>query len=216
MLRSLLFSLALLTASCGGAGGDRVGSSHGALPDRPIDLTLHTVGGGTVELADQRGGLVMLFVLATYDGLSQAAVRPVSRFTRDAEDTVVLGVVVEPNAAQFADVYQSTFRPPYTVVYDDTGTIALGTSELGELPGVPTFYMIDAHGLVVDRRSGFLGEHELFAMRDRARERGGIVASAPSAEPEQARAPRAAPAESAEPAEPAEPADEPAPDAGVP
>jgi hypothetical protein len=59
-------------------------------------------------------------------------------------------------------------------VYDPTESITSGTSDLGELPGVPTFYMIDAHGVVSDRRSGYLSEQELFAMRDRARARGGI------------------------------------------
>lgn len=207
MMRSLLFSLAFLTASCGGASSSLTGSSHGRQADEPIELALRTLDGGVVDLADQRGGLVLLFVLATYDGLSQAAVRPVTRFTRDAEDTVVLGVVVEPNAAQFADIYQSTFRPPYTVVYDDTGTIALGTSDLGELPGVPTFYMIDAHGLLVDRRTGYLSEHELFGLRDRARARGGIAETpapppqAPPTEPADEDAPAEEPAEE-EPATP--------------
>jgi hypothetical protein len=180
MLRSIVLVLAISAASCGGASSALTGSTHGPRADRPIEMSLRTVDGHVVDLADQRGGLVLLFVLATYDGLSQAAVRPVTRFTREAADTVVLGVVVEPNAEQFADVYQSTFRPPYTVVYDETGTIALGTSDLGELPGVPAFYMIDAHGMLVDRRSGYVSEHELFALRDRALSRGGIVAAPPA------------------------------------
>jgi hypothetical protein len=188
MLRALAVSLALLAASCGGGSSTLVGASHGPSRDRPVEMALHTVDGNVVDLADQRGGLVLLFVLATYDGLSQAAIRPVTRFTRDAEDTVVLGVVVEPDAQRFAEVYQETFVPPYTVVYDDTGTIALGTSDLGELPGVPTFYMIDAHGIVSDRLTGYVSEQQLFGLRDRARERGGIVATPapPPAAPESA------------------------------
>ncbi len=147
--------------------------------ETPISLQLTTTEGQIVELADQRGGLVLLFVLATYDGLSQAEVRPVSRFTRQATDTVVLGVVAERDAASFAPIYAHALSPPYTVVYDADATITGGTSALGELPGVPTFYMIDAHGLVVDRRTGYLSEEELFRMRDRARARGGIRESTP-------------------------------------
>ncbi len=174
-LRSLLLGsgIALFTlAGCGGA--TTVGDSHGPSSEHAVTLALTTTDGRIVELADQRGGLVLLFVLATYDGLSQAAIRPVSRFTREANDTVVLGVVAERDAPSFAPIYASTFSPPYTVVYDPSESITLGTSALGELPGVPTFYMIDAHGVVSDRRSGYLSEQELFAMRDRARARGGI------------------------------------------
>lgn len=142
--------------------------------DTPIDLQLTTTDGRIVELADQRGGLVLLFVLATYDGLSQAEVRPVSRFTRDAPDTVVLGVVAERDAASFAPIYASSLLPPYTVVYDAESTITDGTSALGELPGVPTFYMIDAHGIVAEQHTGYLDEDALLRMRDHARARGGL------------------------------------------
>ncbi len=179
--RSLV--LALWVAGCGG-GAATVGGPTGPSADQPIELQLTTTEGRIVELSDQRGGLVLLFVLATYDGLSQAEVRPVSRFTREANDTVVLGVVAERDAPSFAPIYADALDPPYTVVYDAQASITAGTSQLGELPGVPTFYMIDAHGIVVDRRTGYLTEQDLFAMRDRARARGGITTtSAPAPSP---------------------------------
>jgi hypothetical protein len=163
----------------GGCGATATSSAGGTtaieMTHDPVDLAFQTVDGGVVELADQRGGLVLLFVLATYDGLSHAAIRPVSRFTRDHEDTVVLGVVVERDAASFAPIYRDTFVPPYTVVYDESGQVAEGTSPLGELPGVPSFYMIDARGVVSERRTGFLSEAELAAMHDRAASHGGIA-----------------------------------------
>ena len=179
--------LAVLLASAAGCGASATasGGTSAARPpsEDPITLRLTTTDGHIVELADQRGGLVLLFVLATYDGLSQAALRPVSRFARTAEDTVVLGVVAERDAASFAPIYAETLAPPFTVVYDADETITGGTSDLGELPGVPTFYMIDAHGEISDRRSGYLTEEDLMAMRDRARGHGGIVAATTSGSP---------------------------------
>jgi hypothetical protein len=164
--------LVLLSLGCGAASPAT--TAH-APSDEPIELSLATTDGHVVELSDQRGGLVLLFVLATYDGLSQAEVRPVSRFTREATDTVVLGVVAERDAASFAPIYSDTLAPPYTVVYDADGSITDGSSALGDLPGVPTFYMIDGHGRIAERHTGYLTEAELFAMRDRARGRGGIT-----------------------------------------
>src|SRR5689334_4784054 len=97
----LSFALATIAVGCGGAA-TTIGGPTGPSTETPVSLQLTTTDGRIVELADQRGGLVLLFVLATYDGLSQAAIRPVSRFTREANDTVVLGVVAERDAASFA------------------------------------------------------------------------------------------------------------------
>jgi len=169
--RALVVSM-LLVAGCGGAS---TLGSHEASEDHGISLALTTTDGHVVELADQRGGLVLLFVLATYDGLSQAELREVSRFARAAPDTVVLGVVAERDAASFAPLFAESLLPPFTITYDPLSTITEGTSALGELPGVPTFYMIDAHGEISDRRTGYLTEAELVRMRDHARSRGGIT-----------------------------------------
>lgn len=179
--RAGLAVLLACVAGCGGASasGGTTGNAPREPSSDPISLRLTTTDGHVVELADQRGGLVLLFVLATYDGLSQAEVRPVSRFTREAADTVVLGVVAERDAQSFAPIYADTLEPAYTVVYDPDDTITAGTSDLGELPGVPTFYMIDAHGVIADRRTGYLTEEDLFSMRDRARSRGGIGETSP-------------------------------------
>jgi hypothetical protein len=176
-MRFAIFAASLGCIGCGATASSTSATTPHAASQDPIELALTTTDGHVVELSDQRGGLVMLFVLATYDGLSQAEVRPVSRFTREATDTVVLGVVAERDAASFAPIYADALTPPYTVVYDAESTITDGTSALGDLPGVPSFYMIDAHGRIAEHRTGYLTEAELFAMRDRARSRGGITSS---------------------------------------
>jgi len=175
----LAATCAYVVSGCGAASSAEttpMGMTHAPSED-PIELSLTTTDGHVVELSDQRGGLVLLFVLATYDGLSQAEVRAVSRFTREATDTVVLGVVAERDAASFAPIYADALSPPFTIVYDAASTITEGTSALGDLPGVPTFYMIDGHGRIAERRTGYLTEAELFAMRDHARGRGGLTSA---------------------------------------
>lgn len=165
---------ALTAAGCGAATAS-VGTSHAERPEGPVDLSLVTSDGARVELASQRGGVVLLFIVSTYDGVCQAAIRPVSSFTVAHLDTVVLGVIAQPAAETFAPLYAETFSPPFTVTYEPEGTIALGTSDLGAFEAVPTFVMLDAHGVVADTHVGWITDERLLAMYRRAVERGGIV-----------------------------------------
>lgn len=119
---------------------------------------------------------MLLFIVSTYDGVCQAAIRPVSTFTLAHLDTVVLGIVAQPEADQFAALYAETFEPPFTVTYEPDGSIVLGTSDLGAFDAVPTFVMLDAHGVIADTHVGWITDERLEAMYRRASERGGVIA----------------------------------------
>lgn len=178
---ALALGLALALTGCGSAASAGVGSSHAERPEGPVDLSLVASNGARLELESQRGGVVLLFVVSTYDGVCQAAITPVSSFTLTHLDTVVLAVIAQPDADTFASLYAETFAPPYTVAYEPEDTITLGTSDLGELEAVPTFVMLDAHGVVADTHVGWITDERLEAMYRRAVERGGIVTeSAPA------------------------------------
>lgn len=176
--------LCLLTASCGGATTSGVGTSHGRPREIPVELSLRTTSGALVEVADQRGSPCLLFVASTYDGISQAAIREVSTFARTHMDTVVLAIIAQPDAATFAALYEETFEPPYTVVYEVGETIPQGTSDLGPFDAVPAFYMLDARGLLADQHVGWITGDRLDQMHAEAVSRGGIVASAPTGDVE--------------------------------
>lgn len=171
-------SMVVVCAALAGCGATAtgIGTSHAERPEGPVDLSLVTSDGERVELASQRGGVVLLFIVSTYDGVCQAAIRPVSSFTVSHLDTVVLGVVAQPAAETFAPLYAETFSPPFTVTYEPEGTIVLGTSDLGAFDAVPTFVMLDAYGVVADTHVGWITDERLLAMYRRAVERGGIDA----------------------------------------
>lgn len=171
----------LLSLGCGATGPSGIGTSHAERPEGPVDLTLVTADGTHVELADQRGGIVLLFVTSTYDGVCQAAIRPVSEFTVRHLDVVVLAVIEQPDADTFADLYETTFEPPYTVAYEPEQTIALGTSDLGLFDAVPSFYILDGYGRVADTHVGWITDERLEAMYARAVAGGGVVAPEPFA-----------------------------------
>lgn len=176
----LVLAFALGAGGCGGAPVRGVGTSHGRPREIPVELSLRTTSGATVEVADQRGSPCLLFVVTTYDGVSQAAIRGVSLFARTHLDTVVLAIVAEPDAATFASLYESTFEPPFTVVYEwgeggPAETIQQGTSDLGPFDAVPAFYMLDAAGLLAAEHVGWITDERLEAMYEEARSRGGIA-----------------------------------------
>gem|GEM_PF-1093981 len=172
-LSSSAFLLALVYG-CGGATPSGVGISHGRPREIPVELALRTTSGEHVDVADQRGSPCLLFVVTTYDGVSQAAIREVAYFARTHLDTVVLAIIAQPDAETFAELYESTFEPPFTVTYEDGDTVQRGTSDLGAFDAVPAFYMLDAHGLLVADHVGWVSAERLLAMYDQAARRGGI------------------------------------------
>tara|TARA_B100001750_G_scaffold226793_1_gene219864 strand:+ start:811 stop:1344 length:534 start_codon:yes stop_codon:yes gene_type:complete len=163
-------------SACGGSDLDAaVGTGRAAGAVRPIEMTFRTTTGEWVHLGDLRGKPVLLFLMATFDGVSQAALRPVSRFVRHrGEELHVLGVAVQPNPHELLAAYVNALEPPFPFVYEANQTIGEGTSPLGDLPGIPMFVMIDAHGQISGQHQGFPNTDTLPILLDDAIDRGGI------------------------------------------
>ena len=159
----IAFLTALLALSaCGGATHqEAVGRTRRERVAHGVDLTLRMADGRVVEIADQLGSKVLLIVLATYDGVSQAAMRSVSRYARDHQDVLVLGIVAEPDAERFVPIYEESLALPFALTYDPDDTITTGTSDLGPLEAVPSFYVLDAQGRIAARHVGFMSERDL-------------------------------------------------------
>lgn len=145
---------------CGPSTGS-VGSSHARRPDGAVVLHLRTTDGRTLATEDQRGSPMLLVVLATYDGVCQAAMRPLSRYARHHEEMLVVGVLAQPDAATFAPLFERAMEAPFAITWDPSESITRGVSDLGPLDAVPTYYQLDAEGRIRERHVGFLDEHDL-------------------------------------------------------
>lgn len=149
-------------SSCVAAPGPVTGSTHAPRTERPISLRLRSSDGRDIALEDQRGAPVLLVVLATYDGVCQAAMRPLSRFARDHADRVlVLGVLAQPDAGTFAPLFERAMASPFTIAWDPSDGIVRGVSDLGPLEAVPSYFAIDPDGRIAARHVGFLGVQDL-------------------------------------------------------
>lgn len=171
-------ALARLAHRLWGRAFERGGDLTRAAPRGPRRFSLRSTTGDRVEVADQRGSPCLLFVVTTYDGVSQAAIREVAHFARTHLDTVVLAVIAQPDAETFATLYEETFEPPFAVTFEDGDTIQRGTSDLGAFDAVPAFYMLDAHGLLAADHVGWVSAERLLAMYDQAVRRGGLEGEA--------------------------------------
>jgi hypothetical protein len=178
--RSVLGGLLALALACGTtAPSSAIGESLRAPDPRAVELALRRPSGEWLHVGDLRGRPVLLFVFATYDGVSQAALQPLARFVRHHRDVHVIGIAAQPDAAQLLDPYERALTPPFVLTYDPEDTVATGTSALGGLDAVPTFVMLDAFGHEVERHVGFPGTRTLDRLRDRALARGGVQEGSP-------------------------------------
>ncbi|MFW5876332.1 MAG: TlpA family protein disulfide reductase [Myxococcota bacterium] len=160
-------------AACGGGGaggsaqppGQAESSAH-----EGVELTLRTSDGKLLFVGDLRGRPVLLFLFATFDGVSQAALRPLTRFVSANPNTHVVGIAQQPDPKLLIEAYVHALSPPFPVTYDPEEGIAAGETPIGEVDRIPTFVMLDALGRIVDRHDGYASERTLHHMLDRARE----------------------------------------------
>ncbi len=149
-------------AACGGqVRQPAVGESTAEPPPRPIEMSLRRPSGEWIHLGDLRGQPVLLFLFATFDGVSQAALRPTARFARAHPDVHVIGIAAQPDANLLLDPYEAALAPGFPLTYDPARNVHHGTSPLGPVEAVPTFIMLDAFGVEAARHVGFPNSHTL-------------------------------------------------------
>lgn len=152
--------------ACGGGSsvnGSRTTASAEERGPR-LELGVRLADGRWLELGDLRGKPVLLFVFATFDMVSQAAIKPFRPFVQQNPDVVVVGVASEPRATQLVEAWSYALDPPFVVGADPYGNIENGRTVLGRIETVPTYILYDASGYEVDRVTGYQGEGDLNAM----------------------------------------------------
>jgi hypothetical protein len=159
---TLAISLAIALGGCGAAEEQDFGVSHGERPPRPVELELRATDGAFVAIGDLRGRATVVYCFATYDGVSQAAVRPLSRFVRHHPEVNVVAIATQPNPQIFAEAWQAALSPPFLVTFDPEERI---------ISAVPTYILLDANGVEVDRHVGFASQNRLEGMLAQAETR---------------------------------------------
>ncbi len=160
----------VLCLACGGASSlNAPGHAQGGRDRRAIELGLRRPDGDWIHLGDLRGQPLFVFLFATFDGVSQASLRPLSRFRRTHDDVHMVGIAAQPDANQLLDPYERALQPPFPLTYDPQHDVHHGTSVLGRIEQIPTLIVYDENGFEVERYVGFPSERTLERLYDEAR-----------------------------------------------
>jgi len=163
-----LGAAALLLALMGACGSEMAPLEAPASTQGPIHWMLQSSEGERFDLAAYRGRPTLLFVFATWDGASQAALRPLGRFVRHHPEVAVLGLAAQPDAETLATLWAEALSPPFLVAIDPEEELTAGTSPLGRLEAIPAYVMLNASGVEADRQIGFASLGRLERMLDAA------------------------------------------------
>jgi peroxiredoxin len=152
---------ALLAASCGGKGARTESRDRGApaadLPAaadrRPApDFTLKNLDGGDVRLADFRGQVVMVNFWATWCPPCREEIPDfiVLQDQLGPKGLRIIGISLDDEGAAKVAPFASQNRINYTMLVNGNEA----ANAYGGIEGIPTTFLLDRQGRVVERRAG--------------------------------------------------------------
>jgi thiol-disulfide isomerase/thioredoxin len=153
VLASLLALACLLgLASCRGAAE----ATPRPATDAGLDLTLRALDGKTLALSSLRGKVVLVDVWATWCGPCRRALPGLARLSQARPaDLAVVGVLAGDDPANLRELLRAQPLPYFMAVEDHR------TQRAFPIDALPTVYILDRKGRVVDRVVGAVPEAEL-------------------------------------------------------
>ncbi len=157
----------VLALGCAGPSAQTPAGSNAAEANPPrsrLELGIRLSDGRWLELGDLQGVPVLVYAFATFDMVSQAALKPLRLFVQQHPEVVVIGVASEPRATQLVEAWAYALDPPFVVGADPYGNVENGQSALGRIETVPTYILYDTRGFEIERTTGYQGLLELDEM----------------------------------------------------
>jgi hypothetical protein len=156
--------LSAMLAACGGPSEPPPSyapapAQHEA-PDT-LEITLRMSDGQPIDLVDYRGRRVLLYLFATFDLPSQAALAPLQEVAQQQPELAVIGVAMQPNAAELLPFFAAALNLEIALAYELDNRLLQGLTDLGPIEGVPTYVLLDSHGEPVRRFTGVMSAQAL-------------------------------------------------------
>lgn len=148
--------LSVLVGGCSGGTRTMSGGGESSTPGgTKVGFVFAGLDGKAFTSADVVGRTTVLFVLTTFDPVSQVVAQQLDGLLRQHEPRMnVVGVVFEPpENAVLVGAYRDTLGLHFPLVLADPDTIA-GVGALGAVTEVPTAIVLDRDGREVLRAAG--------------------------------------------------------------
>lgn len=141
--------LVLLTCGCGSSTPSAdYGDAHSEPARAPLELPLLNINNEPVELAELRGHFVLLFLFATFDLPSQAALEPLREVAKQHPELRVVAIALQPNPQQLLPIFASAFELELPLAYDPENRLLRGLTDVGPVSGVPGYVLLDRSGFI--------------------------------------------------------------------
>ena len=124
------------------------------------DFSLKSVDGKTVKLSDYKNKVVLIDFWATWCPPCRKGIPDLIELQKEfKKDFVVLGISVDTDTKGDVPGFIKDYGINYPVVYGDNSTAKL----FGGVSGIPTSFLIDKKGNIVDKHVGLVPKETLAA-----------------------------------------------------
>ncbi len=157
----------VLLVACGGeestdtTASSSASAESGPLPGkvrdveaRPVpDLTLETMAGASIDLANQEGRVLLVNFWATWCAPCREEIPDLNALQAEleSEGLRVIGVALDRQGREKVEPFAEKLSIEYPVVIDAEGT---AESEFGPIPGLPTTIVVGPDGQITKRVVG--------------------------------------------------------------
>ena len=122
------------------------------------EFSLKSVDGKTVKLSDYKNKVVLIDFWATWCPPCRKGIPDLIELQKEfKKDLVILGISVDTDTKPDVPGFIKNYGINYTVVYGDQATAKL----FGGVSGIPTSFLIDQKGNIVDKHVGLVPKETL-------------------------------------------------------
>lgn len=124
------------------------------------DFSFKTQYGKDFQLSKQKGKVVLVNFWATWCGPCRAEIPGFLQVYERYRDKglEIVGVSLDENGWEVVTPFIKRYNITYPVVVDSRGVVA---RQYGKIDAIPTSFLIDKNGNIVDQHIGYLSKEEL-------------------------------------------------------